>query len=63
MAAEDLFVNNGGYRQTVEAICESLPQFDIVSALALIVEACRKVMMIKGIFEQQMWIRNYRKSY
>jgi len=41
VAAENLLVNDRGYRQTVEAICEGLPQFDIVPALALIIEACK----------------------
>jgi len=35
---EDLLVNNGRDRQAVEAVGESLPQLDVVSSLALIVE-------------------------
>jgi hypothetical protein len=35
---EDLLVDNGGNRQAVEAIGKSLPELDVVSALALIVE-------------------------
>lgn len=31
MATEDLLINNGGYRQTVEAVSEGLPQFYVVS--------------------------------
>jgi hypothetical protein len=36
---EDLLVNDGGNRQAVEAVGESLPQLDVVSSLALVVEA------------------------
>lgn len=38
MHGEDFFVNDGGDRQAVEAICESLPELDVVPSLALIVE-------------------------
>lgn len=39
MHGEDLLVDDGGNRQTVEAIGEGLPQLDVVPALALVVEA------------------------
>lgn len=35
---EDLLVDDGGNREAVEAVGKSLPKFDVVSALALIVE-------------------------
>jgi hypothetical protein len=35
---ENLLINDGGNRKAVEAVGESLPQLDVVSALALIVE-------------------------
>lgn len=38
MHAKDLLVNDGGYGETIEAICERLPQLDIVATLAFIVE-------------------------
>lgn len=38
MHGEDLFVDDGGNRQAVEAVRKSLPQLDVVPALALIVE-------------------------
>lgn len=38
MHGEDLLVNDGGNRETVKAVGESLPELDVVSALALIVE-------------------------
>lgn len=39
MTAEDLLVDDCGDRQAVEAICEGLPELDVVPPLALIVEA------------------------
>lgn len=39
MHSEDLLVNDGSNGQAVEAVGERLPQLDIVSALALVVEA------------------------
>ena len=38
MHGEDLLVNDGSNRQTVEAVSECLPQLDVVSPLALVVE-------------------------
>lgn len=38
MHGEDLLINDGGNGETVEAVGESLPKLDVVSALALIVE-------------------------
>lgn len=35
---EDLLINDGGNREAVEAISESLPELDVVSALAFVVE-------------------------
>ena len=39
MAAEDLFFDDGGHREAVEAVGEHLPELDAVAALALVVEA------------------------
>lgn len=33
-ARKDLFVNDGGDREAVEAICEGLPQLDVVAPFA-----------------------------
>ena len=38
MHGENLFVNNSRNGQAVEAVGESLPQLDIVSSLAFVVE-------------------------
>jgi hypothetical protein len=41
--SEDLLVDDSGDRKAVEAVCESLPQLDVVTTLALIVEAVNTV--------------------
>ena len=38
MAREYLFVDNCGYGEAVETVCEGFPQFDVESTLALIVK-------------------------
>jgi len=40
---EDLLINDGSNGQAVEAVCECLPQLDVVSPLALIVETVNAV--------------------
>ena len=39
MHSEDLFVDDGSNWQAIEAVGEGLPQLDIISSLALVVEA------------------------
>jgi len=41
--SEDLLVDNGGDGQAVEAVCECLPQLDVVATLAFIIEAVNTV--------------------
>lgn len=43
MAAENLFINDSCYWQAIEAICECLPQLDIVSAFAFVVETINAI--------------------
>ena len=43
MHCEDLLINNCCNGQAVEAVCESLPKFDVVSPFALIVETINTV--------------------
>jgi hypothetical protein len=38
MHGEDLLVDDSGNRKAVKAVCKCLPQLDVVSALALIIE-------------------------
>ena len=39
MHGEDLLVDDSSDGEAVEAVCESLPKLDVVSSLALVVEA------------------------
>jgi len=43
MHAENLLINQGRNRKTVEAVCENFPQLDGVSTLALIVKTINSV--------------------
>jgi len=43
MHAQNLLINNCGNWQTVEAICEWFPEFDVVSSLTFIIEAVDSV--------------------
>lgn len=39
MHGENLLVDDGCDWQAIEAVCECLPQFDVISPLAFVVEA------------------------
>jgi len=60
MHAENLLVDDGGDWQTVEAIGESLPQFDVVSALAFVVETVDSVdggaLVVSSEDEEVLWV-------
>ena len=43
MHGENLLVDDCGDWQTVEAVCERLPQLDVISPLAFVVEAVNAV--------------------
>lgn len=43
MHGKDLLINDSGNGQTVEAVGESLPKLDVVTTLALVVEAVNAV--------------------
>ena len=43
MNAKNLIIDNGGDRETIEALDELLPKFQCVSALTLIVESVNSV--------------------
>jgi hypothetical protein len=43
MHAENLLINNGSDRETVEAVSESFPKFDIIASLAFIVKTVNSV--------------------
>ena len=40
---KDLFVDDGRNRQAIEAVCECLPQLDVVPSLTLIVESVNAI--------------------
>lgn len=41
---KNLFVNDGSNRETVEAICECLPQFDVIATLAWNMSASHRAL-------------------
>lgn len=43
MHAENLLVNNGSYWEAVKAVSKRLPQLDVVSSLAFVVESVNSV--------------------
>ena len=62
MYTKYFFVNDSGHRKTIEAICEGLPKFDLVTALALVVEAVDSVdgsaLMVPSQEEEILWVFN-----
>lgn len=63
MHAQDFLINNGSYGQTVETISESLPQLNIVSSLALVVETINSVnggaLVITSEQEKVLWVLDF----
>ena len=43
MHAEDFIIDDGGNGQAIESVCESFPEFDVVSSLAFVVKAVNSV--------------------
>ena len=62
MHTEDLLVNDGRDWQTVETVCERLPQFDVVTSLTLVVETVYSVdgstLVVTSHDEEVLWIFN-----
>lgn len=60
MHGEDLLVNDGSNWQAIEAIGEGLPQLDVVSSLALVVEAVdsvdRGTFVVSSEDEEVLWV-------
>jgi len=60
MHAENLFVNDGCNWEAVETVGESLPKFDVVTSLALIIEAIDSVdgstLMVPSKHEEVLWV-------
>jgi hypothetical protein len=62
MHGENLLVNDGGDWQAIEAVCEGLPQLDIIPSLALIVETINAVnrgtLVVTSKDEKVFWVLN-----
>lgn len=60
MHGEDLLVDDGGNGQAVEAVSEGLPQLDVVSSLALVVESVntvdRRALMVSAKYKEVLWV-------
>lgn len=60
MHREDLLVDDSCDGQAIEAICESLPQFDVISSFAFVVEAIDSVdggtFVVSTKDEEVFWI-------
>lgn len=60
MHAKNLLINDCCNWKAVEAICESLPNSDVVSTLAFIVEAIDSVdggtLMVSSEQEEVLWV-------
>lgn len=56
MHGEYLLINDRGDRKTIEAICESLPELDIVPSLTLVVKSINTIdggaLMISTQYEK-----------
>ena len=55
MAAEDLFANDGGHREAVEAVHEGLPKPDVVTALALVVESVNSADLVVAAQQEEVF--------
>lgn len=60
MHAEDFVIDHCGHGQTVEAICEYLPETDAESALALVVKPVdsvnRGTLVVSSEKEKVFWV-------
>ena len=60
MHAENLFIYNSCHRKAVKAICECLPEFDIISSLTLIIKPVdsidRSALMVSSQQEKVLWV-------
>ena len=43
MHAQDFLINNSSNGKAIETICESFPQFDVISSLALVIKSINTV--------------------
>ena len=63
MHSEDLFIDDGSNWQTVETICESFPQFDVVPSFSFIIETVDSVdgstLMVTSQDEKVLWVFDF----
>lgn len=63
MHAEYLFVNDRCNRQAVETVCERLPQLNVVSSLALVVEPVDSVnrcsLVVSSKKKEVLWVLDF----
>ena len=63
MHAEDFLINNSSNWEAVETVSESLPKFDVVSSLALVVEAIDSIdtctLVITSKEEEVLWVLDF----
>jgi hypothetical protein len=61
--SEYLLVNDSCDGQAVEAICESLPEFDVVPSLALVIEAINAVdggaFVVASEDKEVLWVFDF----
>jgi hypothetical protein len=61
--AEDFLINKGCDGEAVEAVSESLPQLDVIAALAFIIESINTVdrcaLMVATKQEEVLWVLNF----
>ena len=60
MHTEDLLVNDSGDWQTVETVSKGLPQLDVISSLAFVIEPVdsvdRSALVISSEKEEVLWV-------
>ena len=60
MHTEDLLVNDSGDWQTVDTVSKGLPQLDVISSLAFVIEPVdsvdRSALVISSEKEEVLWV-------
>ena len=60
MHGEDLLVNDGCDGKTIEAVCKSFPQLDVISSLTLVIKAIDAIngraFVIAAENEEVFWV-------
>ena len=63
MHTKNFLINQGDDRKTVEAICESLPKFDVIATFALLIKSVNSVntstLMVTAKHEKVLRVLNF----